>query len=334
MKNNPLYVIGDLHISDKEYHIYGMNKLMEWIRNTIPERSSLLFLGDILTSISANIVAVQQLVALIHLLRDMDIDVYILIGNHDYGMLNRQSKCADEFYKGLGCTVISDFGEVEIEGINCLMLPWKRVSEKEATKQINEKFAAKKYDVVFGHWNCVSSPYIPNIDISKVQATYKSFGHVHIRTEGCPFIGAPVPNASNEFPTNAVYQKFEKKEDGSVVCSEKPLPEFIHLNHIVVAPGKADKVESMLTKGDGNYYMLHVSTINDYSILKQIKLSIPSILGIKLNTSDEEDTDTKSLIGIDKLFSIVTSLPKLYQLLYEEKIITEEEMTCLNKYCI
>ena len=328
-----LYVLGDLHISDKEYHTHGVLEMMSWMRENFEEGNAVLFLGDILTSMSANILAVQQLITLTKLLDDMHMEKHILMGNHDYGMLNRQARSADDFYESLGYSVYRDITEAEVCGIKCLMIPWKRTSEKEVTKEL-EAFSEKKYDIVFGHWCFTESKYIPHIDITGVQSTWKLFGHIHNYqeiAENQEYVGAPVPNAVNEFPTNAVCWTFEKN-GSEVVGAKEALPEFVKLKKVTIEKGQAENAESLLKKEVGNYYYLFASSVRDYSILKQLKLTVPMILGISLSTVDE-DQNGKQLIINDAFFSKVGSLQQLYKQLYEEKVITADEMSTLNKYC-
>jgi len=185
-----MLIVGDLHLTTKEPHFTAISKFLDWINDKF-ENEILILLGDIFDyNPHWDIFLYFK-----KFLKNRKNNVYILSGNHDFskskGVSLKGYYLIDNVYIYLEKT------EVNIEGFNCLMLPFQYSGMKETYEQLEGK-----YDLVFTHTTHPKEAFLPEdgIDLSKISANYFIHGHIHGSRQYDNHIiaGVPIPTRNGE----------------------------------------------------------------------------------------------------------------------------------------
>ena len=147
-------VIGDLHfgmrINDErfiEYQIAEWNKFIGYCKeNNIKQ---MIILGDFFDN--RNIISVKILDRVLNDIIDNDMDVILLIGNHDTLFKNTSKVNTPKllFEKYANIRVIQSPEEIEIDGVPCLFVPWINKENYDESLAAIKKSKAKH---CFGHF--------------------------------------------------------------------------------------------------------------------------------------------------------------------------------------
>jgi len=206
MINNVL-VVGDLHAQKIKPKYQQIIDFLNWLfidsgYNT--EDSILILLGDLVETMDDPSELLEVYIDLF-INKSKFRSIVVMKGNHDENMNSSFTSALRPLHT---VQVIENITELNIEGLNCLFLPYydhtksnlPPMTEYYSSMEIIEKYN-KNYDYVFHHvedeLNHYSKKYC---DLSWVKTNNWLCGHIHTEniTQGGRILGAPIFNSSSE----------------------------------------------------------------------------------------------------------------------------------------
>lgn len=134
-----MIIIGDVHAKNLEPFRTGINKFFDWLIESYKEET-LIFLGDLFDMSSPHNKIKKEITK--HLINFKQ--VYIITGNHDTSRKKGNVLLPLELHSNIN--IIEDVTEVNIEGLDCLFLPYRYGDIKEEYESLKGN-----YDYVFTH---------------------------------------------------------------------------------------------------------------------------------------------------------------------------------------
>lgn len=169
-----MIIIGDLHIKEKEPYRKSIFSFLEWLNENYPEEH-LVLLGDVFDSSTPKWENYSEFEKF---LENRNKTTYIVQGNHEYS--KRKGSALEGIHLSKKVKVFFEKEEIEIDGINCLMLPYIYSSMKEEYEELQGE-----YDYIFTHITPVEQAFKDEgIQLHKnLKAKSIIHGHTHIQTE-------------------------------------------------------------------------------------------------------------------------------------------------------
>lgn len=187
-----MIIIGDLHLKNKEPYLSASKKFLDYLTEQYDD-VNMIFLGDVFDS-SAPIWEVYKIFKEFLLKRKAY--TYILNGNHD---MSKSKGCSLSSFNLLDKIKVFEEEEViEIDDLNCLMLPFKYDYKSYENLE-------GKYDFIFTHIMPVETQFAnEGLEFSKLKGCF-IHGHNHIQldyTDKYPnqhcILGVPLPTRHGE----------------------------------------------------------------------------------------------------------------------------------------
>lgn len=185
-----MIIVGDLHLTDKIPY-YNANKTL--LKEIFKYDENILFLGDIFDKSSPHwkVYEIFKEYVLTHRKH-----LYMIQGNHDFS--KKKGSAVNNFELLENVSVFSEITETNIEGLQCLIIPF--MYSKESYENISFKG-----DYCFGHFTPEQESFGKEfVDISKINVKKIIIGHIHKRKtyKNLEIVGVPLPTRNLENPCN------------------------------------------------------------------------------------------------------------------------------------
>lgn len=206
-----IVILGDLHANfSKPYFAATCEAFLSWYQNWKYNNSDneIIFAGDLVQTAVNGGAVIDYLERLYTSSRFKKI--HIVVGNHDVKRIEMQDQLAYEFYRTKPRVVIYDEpAKVSLEGLSCLILPYKRKIGKYTMKEYyenlpnNSKFKGH-YQLVVGHFAMPDAGIKGAHDCIdlKVPCDKLCLGHIHTRVAPDHYIGSIYAGRKNENSNN------------------------------------------------------------------------------------------------------------------------------------
>lgn len=280
---NRIIGIGDIHLRSKSYYKVGFNQFLNWIDTTLKneDKSSteILIAGDILDKVTILPYAAALTVDFFRMLKQKAENVYVILGNHDYGLSEYKVINTKSFLEKNGVTVIDQLCEYTTQlGFKLLCLPWTYGSRH---KDVNEflKEHTGSYDVCTAHWELESLYGSDFVDLSNVQSKTFMCGHIHSHKVNPMYLGSILPNNIEELKTKDPSVLRVLSQDGKV--EDINIPDFVKLATFTIKD--LTDLNQLSKDPDVFYKVYHPKTISSRDIIAQAK-----ILGLKVYGTEKD----------------------------------------------
>lgn len=207
-----VYILGDIHFSSKkDYLIETCERFLDWFKNwsNNNEKNTLILAGDLVeTHVNGGIV-IDFLERFSNYCNFKEI--HIVVGNHCKKKIEGDYQLAYEFYKRKPKFHIYEKAtEVNIEGLNCLLLPYYWGTNEYDLTMVEyysniykNKAFSNKYDLVVGHFSGEDVSFSGSVDcvknLDKIKTKKLCLGHIHTRsTNPDRYIGSIFASRKNE----------------------------------------------------------------------------------------------------------------------------------------
>lgn len=272
--------IGDIHLRSKNYYKAGLKAFLDWFSKTFPderrEETEIVIAGDVLNKVAMLPFVAASTVNLFETLHKKAKNVYVILGNHDYGMSKYKVINTKDFLEKEGAIVIDTLCEYTTElGFKLLCLPWMYgTTHRQVNAFIESLDPNTEYDVCTAHWELESLFNSDFVDLSKVNAKSFMCGHIHQHGVNSKYLGSILPNAiveDKEKDPSVVKMLLKNDENGKFKEQVIAIPSFLKL--------KSVKIENLtdisnLEKAENCFYkILHTRLLNEKDIKSQAKLS-------------------------------------------------------------
>src|SRR5574344_572623 len=111
--------IGDIHLRSKNYYKTGLKAFLDWFNKTFPderrEETEIVIAGDVLNKVAMLPFVAASTVNLFETLHKKAKNVYVILGNHDYGMSKYKVINTKDFLEKEGAIVIDTLCEYTTE---------------------------------------------------------------------------------------------------------------------------------------------------------------------------------------------------------------------------
>lgn len=330
-----LLEVGDIHCRKSVFYSEGIDSFKEWFDKKFPDESrattEMLIAGDVLDSILFMPTAAAILESLSKLFHRKASHVYVIPGNHDYGLSGYKVESSTSYLRELGFIVFDTFGVYTTElGFKLLCAPWEF---KRTIKDVNALLSAHKeesFDAIATHWELepmFGSTEFVNLDGFKT----KSFacGHIHAHKQNPKYLGSILPNSvsENKDEDQSVIRALIKntEDDSKFKVVDIDVPSFITLQKVTVNT-LADV--SALPANPKVFYKISYDSdiIQGSDIRTQAKLHGIHIYKLESIKKEVEETSTPiddSLFAKDKLGSYTPI--DILQFCKDQLDLTEEE---------
>lgn len=205
--------LGDIHTRNKPFYRYGFKEFLKWLDQKFPDESKetteFFLAGDILNKVSMVPPTSADLIELDKVLKRKARTIYVILGNHDYGLTNYKVVSAEELLVSLGWVVITE-NQVLTTGLGfkVLCLPWQPSVSFAALNEYVESLKGTQFDAFVSHWDLdFSFSEDSFIKTQEVQTLAFMGGHIHSHKWNNKYLGSILPNSSAE----------NKEQDRSVV---------------------------------------------------------------------------------------------------------------------
>jgi hypothetical protein len=185
MKN--LIVCGDIHHREKEPFYSQIKDFFKWYINSKynSEDNGLILLGDLIESVDSSYELLSEFIDLfLNYLKHKEI--YILLGNHDTSI---KTSSLSLFKPFSNIKIIDKIANINIEGMDCLFLPFyyvgkdeNKLTKEEFYSNLPDQYYEKEYDYVFHHLE-TEEQHFPDhafCDLSKLKRSKTLAGHIHV----------------------------------------------------------------------------------------------------------------------------------------------------------
>lgn len=281
--------IGDIHLRDSDFYTVGFSNFLKWFKQTIPDSfkdsTEIILAGDVLNKITMSPIVGSLAIQLFSTLHQKASTVYVILGNHDYGLNKYKVVNVKDFLEGLGAVVIDDLCEFQTKlGFNLLCLPWKYNCTHSQVNNFLQKLDVKnkQYDVCTAHWELESLFGSDFVDLQNVNATSYMCGHIHSHKSNPKYLGSILPNSISELKKNdASVVKILTKDQETGVCknNEFAIPSFIDIERVLITD--LTDLQKLQSRLDLFYEIIHDDTISKKDIKNQMKLLNLQIYGLK-----------------------------------------------------
>jgi DNA repair exonuclease SbcCD nuclease subunit len=323
--------IGDIHLRKKNFFEVGFKKFTNWLDETFPdemrENTEIFLAGDVFdkTTLLPDVAAMA--VELSNLLFKKAKTVYVILGNHDYGLHKYKIVNTKKFLQELHFTVIDDLSVITTNlGFKVLCLPWVYGA---TFKKINEFISTvedQQFDAVLSHWE-LESMFGNNefVDVSKINATSFMAGHIHSHSQNPKYLGSILPNSvaeGKEFNNSVVKMLCKDFEKGKAKERQVAIPSFVSIKEVHI---KNIEELDLLEKDPAIFYkIMYKGEILEKSIKTKADL-----LGINIYSTEKlrEEGEMGNVQKIEVEEYKVTTSEDLIKLYKETLNISDEEMS-------
>ena len=329
-----LLEIGDIHCRKSSFYSEGIKSFEEWFdkkfSDSARESTEIVIAGDFMHSIMFLPTAAAEACNLVNLFKRKASTIYVIPGNHDYGLSSYKVESSTPFLRELGVEVITEFCEYETKlGFKLLCDPWEF---KKTHKQVSAQLEAaqdKEFDSVVTHWELEPMPNSSEfIDVTKLNTKTFACGHIHAHKQNPKYLGSILPNSISE----------NKDEDQSVIralvmdtenrsrfkVTDIDIPSFITLEKVTISTlsdiGKLPVNPKIFYKITYDGDIIHASDIRNQA--KLYGIHVYKLDPIK-KVSEEQELEENSIFAKDKLGSYTPV--DILQFCKDQLDVTEEE---------
>lgn len=313
--------LGDIHIRKEDWYMEGFNSFIEYIDHTLPDSAKSyteVFLpGDIAENIFLLPITSAMITRFIHILQKKASTVYVVVGNHDFGLVNYKVKSLRPFLENLGVVVIKQVSVVTTKlGFKVLCIPHK---PSQTFAELNEELTqfTDEYDCVVAHREV--HPMIGSdecMDISRINSHCYFLGHIHSHGNDSKYLGSILPNKIDEVKKNDPSVMRIYRQD-TKTYTDFTLPDFIDIQKVYVS--SYEDIRNIIVEPHTYYSFiikgncLSTSDVKHYCTLN----SIP------MYSCDYEETDTKPIVSEDTTAVTIQRIPTLSEFiqLYKDDIL-------------
>lgn len=307
--------IGDVHLRSKKFYKVGFKAFLDWFDKKFPdsekETTEILLAGDVLNKVSMLPYVAASTVDLFKVLHKKAKNIYIILGNHDYGLSKYKVISTKDFLEREGAIVIDDFCEYRTElGFNLLCLPWKYgATHAKVNAFLNNLDLSKSYDVCTAHWELESLYGSDFVDLSKVNAKTFMCGHIHSHKVNPKYLGSILPNSIAETKDydKSIVRALSMNESGEKWKEhELEIPNFLQLRTVTIK-SLADIIG--LSKEENCFYkILHPKTIPAKDVANQTRLSGINLYGTGVVEEEKPEIDLQKDLENIKEYSVQSHL--------------------------
>lgn len=284
--------IGDIHLRSKGFYRLGISRFFNWIDKTLPssekEFTEILLAGDVLNKVTMLPEAAGLAVKLLKLLKTKASKVYIILGNHDYGLSNYKVISAKKFLcEEDNVVVIDTLCEYTTDlGFKLLCLPWcYGMKHSDVDAYVAQLPQDASYDVCTAHWeleSCMGSDFI------NLKTNAKAFmcGHIHSHKVNPYYLGSVLPNSIAEQKDDdpSILRYFIRGDNGYSV-KDVEIPSFVHIETVTI--GNLGDIAQYTGHPDIFYKIIHPKTIAGRDIKSQARIS-----GVLVYETEKLETET------------------------------------------
>ena len=327
-----LISFGDVHIRKDTWYKVGFSKFIEFLEKTLPdnnrEHTEIVLPGDIVENIYLYPETCAMVTLLISTLNRKAKTIYVILGNHDYGLVYYKIKSLKPLLESLGVIVIDELSEVKTElGFELLCVPHDPSQTFEVLNEKLKQYTEKTYDCFISHRELKPMPDSTDfMDISNIKTNCFCCGHIHSHKNDNRYLGSILPNKVNEVKENdpsvlRIYRKDSK------TYKDFELPVFVNIEKVFVQT--STDILNLAKKPDTFYYIMIVgNTLTIKDAKHYCELS-----NIPLYDCDYEEKEEDVNVSIDSSSKTkVHKLPTLEEMLkiYKNNLLqsglTEERL--------
>jgi hypothetical protein len=294
--------IGDIHLRNKSFYKMGLKSFLTWLDKTLPDdkrdSTEILLAGDILNKVNMLPFAAASTVTLMELLHRKASTVYVILGNHDYGLSKYKVINTKPFLEKNGVVVIDQLCEYTTKlGFSLLCLPWcYGVSHDQVNKFIQSTISGKHYNVCTAHWELESCYGSNFVDVNNVPADAFMCGHIHSHKYNNKYLGSILPNSIAEAKDNdqSVLRFFTKTDDDKKVVSDITIPNFLSLRQVEIK--QLSDLKELDSGLEVFYKIIYPAELTNNDIINQAKLC-----GIKVYETQQADVENVDLGNVSNL---------------------------------
>ena len=315
---------GDIHIRKDKWYVQGFEEFINYIEKTLPDDrrdyTEICLPGDIVEGIALLPSTSAMVTNFFSVLFRKAKTVYVVLGNHDFGLVYYKIKSLRPFLESLGVVVIKDICDYTTNlGFRLLCIPHiPSQSMGEANEEV-KKFEGIEFDCVVSHREL--HPMIGStefLDLSKINSHCYFCGHIHKHNNDPKYLGSILPNKSDEVKSNdpSVMRIYIKD---SKTYKDFDLPVFIDIQNVKVSSVTELQSFKVAPKTFYNFFISgNALTVKDVKAYCEL-YSIP------LYDCDYEETNDTGIIIKENGEADLEKLPDLKELLdmYKSELIEE-----------
>lgn len=293
--------IGDIHLRNKNFYRVGFKAFLDWFDKKFPDEArdstEILLAGDVLNKVSMLPLVAASTVELFEVFHKKAKTVYVILGNHDYGLSKYKVISTKDFLEKEGAVVIEDFCEYKTKlGFNVLCLPWKYgASHAKVNAFIDSCDLSKEYDACTAHWELESLYGSDFVDLSKVKAKTFMCGHIHSHKVNPKYLGSILPNsiAETKDSDKSIIRALSMSETGDKWKEhELEIPNFLQLKTTTIQ--NLTDISHLSKEENCFYKILHPKTIATKDITAQAKLSEVNVYGTSVLEEEKAEINLKA----------------------------------------
>lgn len=202
-----MIIIGDLHAKNKEPFNKSICQFFEWLLKKY-KNEVIIQLGDLFDSASPHNLVIDSIVSYIKQFKEF----HIIEGNHDTNYIRGGILTFLRHFDNV--FIYENKTEIEIEGMKCLMLPYKKNTEEY--EKINWKG-----NFLFAHLTNIEDQFgNEGVELKGIEAKH-IYGHTHTFKDyknGKLVLGVPLPTRCGEINNNILEIK-----NGKMIYIEHPI---------------------------------------------------------------------------------------------------------------
>lgn len=231
---------GDVHIRKDKWYVQGFEEFTKYIESTLPDNrrdfTEICLPGDIVEGISllpSTSAMVTNFFAMLHRKAKT---IYVVLGNHDFGLVYYKIKSLRPFLESLGVIVIKDICDYTTDlGFRLLCVPHIPLQSINEANEIIKQYEGIEFDCVVSHREL--HPMIGStefLDLSNIKSNCYFCGHIHKHNNDERYLGSILPNKSDEVKGDdpsvlRIYQKDKK------TYTDFNLPVFIDIQNVNIS---------------------------------------------------------------------------------------------------
>lgn len=316
--------LGDVHLRNEDFYMTGLKGFSEWFDKKFPDSgkdsTELVLAGDVLNKVLMLPRVGASAIDLFALLHRKASTVYVVLGNHDYGLNKYKVINIKPFLEKENIIVIDDLCEYTTKlGFELLCLPWKYGATHTHVNSFIANLSPKEYDACIAHWELESLYGSDFVDLSKVNAKSFMCGHIHQHSVNSKYLGSILPNNIEEkkdTDPSIVRVLVKDSESGKFKNYDIDIPSFLQLRSI-----KIDSLTDLnsLEKGENIFYKIfYTKTLSIKDVKDQAKILGINIYSVEATVDKKSDTDLKN--DLENIKEYVAQSHEDLLKLYAEKL--------------